>query len=149
MFLSASLSHMKFCNWDQHLVEVLWLHKQSGGLWTWRKDQGDAVWAKPRRRNGWVNLYNNFIIAHGCLSADCFLEAVSSTDAEEKAGREQLSGGINWERVPGPLGLHLTLWRWRKVNINWGSRRKKYVQKCDLFFSYFNDFIDPCDLCCA
>ena len=56
-------------------------------------------------------MYNDFIIVHGCLSADCFLEAVSSTDAEENTGREQLSGGINRERVPGPLALHLTLWR--------------------------------------
>ena len=58
-----------------------------------------------------MHLYNNCIIAHCCLSADCFLDAVSSTDAEENTGREQLSGGINRERVPGPLGFHLTLWR--------------------------------------
>jgi len=56
-------------------------------------------------------MYNNCIIAPGCLSADCFLESISSSGVEENAGREQLSGGVNRERIPGPFGLHLTLWR--------------------------------------
>ena len=54
---------------------------------------------------------NNCIIAPGCLSADCFLENISNSDAEENSGREQLSGGVNRERVPGPLELRLTLRR--------------------------------------
>ena len=49
-------------------------------------------------------MYNNCIIAHGCLSADCFLEAVSSTDAEENAGREQLSVGLTGRGLQDHLG---------------------------------------------
>ena len=57
--------------------------KHREGLWTWREDQGDALWAKRRGRDGWVNLYNDCIIAHGCLSTEYMLESTSSSDVEE------------------------------------------------------------------
>ncbi|XDB58380.1 hypothetical protein AB1E18_011793 [Capra hircus] len=52
--------------------------KESGAVYEHGKYSGTIP------LNGWVNLYN-YIIALGCLSTDCFLESISSSDEEENA----------------------------------------------------------------
>ena len=72
--------------WNFRFISFNVRVKHRRGLGTRREDKRDAVSVKGRRRNGWVNFYNSYVIAHGCLSTDFFLESISSSDAEENAG---------------------------------------------------------------
>ena len=94
VILSASLQYVNFATVLNILLTGSDSTKHRGGLWTLREDEGDALWARWRRRDEWINLYNNCIIAHGCLSTECILESINGSDVDENTGRGQLSSGI-------------------------------------------------------